>query len=104
VCIVGNGNENGALEGIISKDAVPLIEVGEPLPANVTRTFNIGELTSSSIGLVQMSGGNTEVANKLIGKIEGVEADSKSIEVTVELTAEGSLTVSVNGGESCKLC
>jgi hypothetical protein len=51
-----------------------------------------------------MSGGNTEVANKLIGKIEGVEADSKSIEVTVELTAEGSLTVSVNGGESCKLC
>jgi hypothetical protein len=103
ICIVENGQENGELDGIISNGAVPLIEVGEPLPVNVTRTLNVGDLTSSSIAIVQMNGGG-DVRNKLIGKIEDIETDLKSIEVTVELTAEGSLTLSVNGEESIKLC
>lgn len=104
ICIVDNGKENGELDGVISKGAVPLIEVGEPLPANVTRTINFGDLTSSSIAIVQMNSRGSAVKNKLIAKINEVEADSKSVEVTVELTAEGSLSLSVNGGESCKLC
>lgn len=103
ICIVENGKENGELDGVISNGAVPLIEVGEPLPVNVTRTLNVGDLTSSSIAIVQMNGGG-DVRNKLIGKIEVIETDLKSIEVTVELTAEGSLTLSVNGEESIKLC
>lgn len=104
ICIVQDGKENGELDGIISQNAVPLIAVGEPLPANVTRIINFGDLTSSSIAIVQMNGGNSTAKNKLIAKINDVEADSKSIEVTVELTAEGSLSLSVNGGESSKLC
>ncbi|KAL7520451.1 hypothetical protein ACHAWX_005170 [Stephanocyclus meneghinianus] len=104
VCIIENGKENGESEEAISKCAVPLIEVGEPLPANVTKTINFGDVTSSSIGIVQMNRGDSALKNKVIGKIDIKDSESKNMEVTVELTAEGSLTVSVNGGESCKLC
>jgi L1 cell adhesion molecule like protein len=72
ICIVENGKENGELDGVISNGAVPMIEVGEPLPVNVTRTLNVGDLTSSSIAIVQMNGGG-DVRNKLIGKIEVIE-------------------------------
>ena len=105
ICIVENGKEDGeVLDSTISKDAVPLIEVGEPLPANVTRSIHFGDLSSSSIAIVQMNGGCSDVKNKLIGKIDGIDTDAKSVEVTVELTAEGSLTLSINGEESYKLC
>ena len=104
VCLIENGKENGELDGAISNGAEPLIEVGDPLPANVTKTINFGDLASSSIAIVQMSGGNAAVKNKLLGKLGEVEADAKCVELTIELTAEGSLTVSVNGGESCQLC
>ncbi|KAL7511903.1 hypothetical protein ACHAXN_009116 [Cyclotella atomus] len=103
VCIVEAGKENGELGAAISK-GVPLIQVGDPLPSNVTRTINFDDLGSSSIAIVQMNGEDSKVKNKLIGKIDGIEADAKSIEVTVELTSEGSLSLSINGGESCKLC
>ena len=80
--------------------AVPLIAVGEPLPANVTRLITVDG--SSSISIVQMQG--ESVSSKVIGTIDKVPSDSKSLEVTLELSAEGSLTVALNGGESCKLC
>lgn len=102
ICIVEAGKENGELDKAISK-GVPLIEVGDPLPANVTRTINFGDL-ASSLAIVQMNGEDSAVRNKLIGKIDGIEADAKSIEITVELTVGGSLSLSINGGESCKLC
>mmetsp|Transcript_4851 Transcript_4851/g.10727 ORF Transcript_4851/g.10727 Transcript_4851/m.10727 type:complete len:547 (-) Transcript_4851:1189-2829(-) len=89
------GISNGELE-----KAVPLIAVGEPLPANVTRSITVDG--SSSISIVQMQG--ESVSSKVIGTIDKVPSDSKSLEVTLELSAEGSLTVALNGGESCKLC
>lgn len=104
VCIIETGKENGELDAAISQGAVPMIEFGEPLPANVTKTVNFDDLASSSLAIVQMSRGNEAVRNKFIGKIDGIDTGAKSIEVTVELTAEGSLSLAVNGGESCKLC
>ena len=104
VCIIETGKENGELDAAISQGAVPMIEIGEPLPANVTKTVTFDDLASSSLAIVQMSRGNAAVKNKFIGKIDGIDTGTKSIEITVELTAEGALSLAVNGGESCKLC
>ncbi|EED96634.1 HSP70 domain-containing protein, partial [Thalassiosira pseudonana CCMP1335] len=80
------GISNGELE-----KAIPLIAVGEPLPANVTRSITVDG--SSSISIVQMQG--ESVSSKVIGTIDKVPSDSKSLEVTLELSAEGSLTVAL---------
>ncbi|KAK1744972.1 ferrochelatase [Skeletonema marinoi] len=76
------------------ENAVPLIEVGQALPANTTRnfTYNSGE----EIVIVQMNGGAAK-SSKVLGKIEKLPAD-KSFEITMELSAVGKLSLSVNGG------
>ena len=40
---------------------------------------------------------------KVIGKIEDIELDDKSFEITMELSAAGELTLAVNGEESTTL-
>ena len=107
VCRIENGKLDGDMEEIISKTAVPLIEVGEPLPANITRkvTYSNGDeswLSNSSIAIVQIQGGAT-AKSKVLGKIDKIPYDSKSIEMTIELSSAGRLTVSVDGGPSCTL-
>jgi len=86
-----------------------VIEAGEPLPANVTRmiTYTNGDdswLANSYIGIVQMQGGAAK-KSKLVGKIEEIptEGDGKGFELTMELSAAGKLTLSVNGGPSTTL-
>jgi len=108
ICRIENGKENGDVEPIISSNSVPLIEVGEPLPVNVTRkiTYMNGDdswLTKSYIGIVQMQGG-AATKSKLIGKIEQIpESDDKSFEITMELSTAGKLSLSVNGGPNSTL-
>lgn len=109
VCRIEKGKENGDVEAIISSGAVAMIEAGEPLPANVTRmiTYTNGDdswLANSYIGIVQMQGGSAK-KSKLVGKIEEIptEGDGKGFELTMELSAAGKLTLSVNGGPSTTL-
>lgn len=103
ICRIENDKENGDIEPIISNTAVPFIQVGEPLPANVTRKIaytNGGEtwLDNSYIAIVQM-GKN----NKVLGKIEGIELEDKTFELTVELSTKGELKLAINGGEGITL-
>ena len=77
--------------------------MGEHLPVNVTRkiTYNNGTdswLENSYIAIVQMG-----KKKKVIGKIEDIELDDKSFEITMELSAAGELTLAVNGEESTTL-
>jgi molecular chaperone DnaK (HSP70) len=103
ICRIENGKENGDIESVISNTAIPLIHVGEHLPVNVTRkiTYNNGTdswLENSYIAIVQMG-----KKKKVIGKIEDIELDDKSFEITMELSAAGELTLAVNGEESTTL-
>jgi len=103
ICRIENDKENGDIESVISNTAIPLIHVGEALPVNVTRkiTYNNGTdswLENSYIAIVQMG-----KKKKVIGKIEDIELEDKSFEITMELSAAGELTLAVNGEESTTL-
>ena len=104
ICRIDNDKTNGDIESIISESSIPLIQVGEPLPANVTRCVRYGDdkswLDNSYVAIVQLG-----KKNKIIGKIEGIELDDKSssFEITMELSTDGKLELSVNGGTSTTL-
>jgi len=105
ICRIENGIEGEELDDVISKKSVPLIEVGEPLPANITKTitYTNGDaswLSHSYIGIVQMQEEAGGIKSKLIGKIEEIPSEDKSFEITMELTSAGKLILSVNGGPS----
>ncbi|KAL9181486.1 hypothetical protein ACHAXT_010291 [Thalassiosira profunda] len=107
ICRIANDKENGHLEEVISS-AVPLIDVGEPLPANVTRkiVYSNGDddwLSDAYLAIVQMKGGSA-AKGKVLGKVEQVPSgETKGCEITIELSATGKLTVSVNGGPNAEL-
>mmetsp|Transcript_4571 Transcript_4571/g.11528 ORF Transcript_4571/g.11528 Transcript_4571/m.11528 type:complete len:572 (-) Transcript_4571:86-1801(-) len=108
ICKIENSKQNGGVEEIISKNVIPLIEVGEPLPANITRKIicSNGEdswLADSYIAIVQVQGG-AALKTKVIGKIEEIQLEEKSFEITMELSTSGKLALSVNGGPSAALC
>jgi molecular chaperone DnaK (HSP70) len=108
ICRIENGKEGEEFDDVISKKSVSLIEAGEPLPANVTKTitYTNGDaswLTHSYIGIVQMQAAGGGNKSKLIGKIEAIPSEDKSFEITMELTSAGELTLSVNGGPSANL-
>jgi len=102
ICRIEDGKVNGDVEEVIKNDSVPLIEIGEPLPANVTRKITYKDAAKSSVAIVQMQGGAGK-KGKVIGKIENVPEDGKDFEITVELSSDGKLEVSLNGGPSTVL-
>ena len=103
ICKIQNDKVNGDVEEIISKTSVPLIGMGEPLPANVTRQLTCSNDNDSSlISIVQIQGGSA-LKSKVLGKIDNIPSDAKNFEITMELTCAGKLSVSVNGGPSCTL-
>ena len=107
ICRIEVGKENGLLDDIISTQSIRMIEVGEPLPVNITRTITYcnGDdswMLHSYIGIVQMQEGAAGgVKCKLIGKIEPLEG--KIFELAMELSSVGKLTLSVNGGPGATL-
>mmetsp|Transcript_32635 Transcript_32635/g.55562 ORF Transcript_32635/g.55562 Transcript_32635/m.55562 type:complete len:567 (+) Transcript_32635:122-1822(+) len=103
ICRIENGKENGDLQAAINNNSIPLIKVGEPLPVNVTRNITCANgMADSSIAIVQMQGGAV-AKSKVIGKVEKIEAEATSFELTMELSSAGKLTLSVNGGPSATL-
>ncbi len=72
-----------------------MIERMTPLPALVTKTFPLTERSSTTLNIVQLSKSGEE---KVIGRIEGVDNADASVEVTMELSGEGQLSVMINGG------
>jgi heat shock protein 1/8 len=76
------------------ENAVPLIEIGQALPANTTRNFTYS--SGEKIVIVQMNGGAAK-SSKVLGNLEKLPVD-KSFEITMELSATGKLSLSVNGG------
>mmetsp|Transcript_22088 Transcript_22088/g.47413 ORF Transcript_22088/g.47413 Transcript_22088/m.47413 type:complete len:573 (+) Transcript_22088:136-1854(+) len=107
ICRIENGKENGDLQETIDNNSVPLIEVGEPLPVNVTRNIMCTNgddswMSNSSIAIIQMQGGAAS-KSKVIGKIEKIPLKDKSFEITMELTSAGKLSLSVNGGPTTAL-
>jgi len=86
--------------GIVEGDPAAhiIIPKGVPLPALVTKAVDVTGSPSKSITIIQISEGETT-----IGRIEGIDTNTeKEIEITMELSAEGSLSVSVNGGSTIK--
>ena len=84
--------------------AVVMIEKQTPLPALVTK--NISLTSTTSLGVMQIFSSNSnkdqekEQPDKMIGKIEGIDASATSVEVTMELSCKGQLSVLINGGPS----
>ena len=76
-----------------------MIEKMTPLPALVTKTISMKNESSSAIDIMQLS--NDE--NKVIGKIEGFDSSAPSMEVTMELSGDGQLSVMINGGCPCTI-
>ena len=81
------------------ENAVPLIEVGQALPANVTRSFNFN--SGEEVVIVQMNGGAAK-SSKVLGRVDKLPA-AKSFEITMELSTTGKLSLSVNGGPASTL-
>ncbi|KAL3821745.1 hypothetical protein ACHAXA_008481 [Cyclostephanos tholiformis] len=103
ICRIENGKDGEELDDVISTKSIPLIEVGEPLPANVTRTitYTNGDnswLSHSYIAIVQTQTISGVSKSKLIGKIEEIPSETKMFEITMELSISGKLTLSINGG------
>ena len=42
---------------------------------------------------------DSNAAEKMIGKIEGIDTSASSLEVTMELSCKGQLSVLINGGD-----
>jgi hypothetical protein len=78
--------------------AVILIEKSTPLPALVTKTVSLVDVASSSLGVMQITN-DSNAAEKMIGKIEGIDTSASSLEVTMELSCKGQLSVLINGGD-----
>lgn len=103
ICRIENEKENGDLEEIITNNSIPLIATGDPLPVNVTRSITCTNeeeswLSNSSVFIIQMRGGAV-TKSKVIGKVEGIPLEDKSFEITMELSSDGKLALSVNGGK-----
>lgn len=75
--------------------AIIMIEDRTPLPALVTKNIPLAGC-SSCLGVKQIS--KEGEAEKIIGKIEGIDMSASSVEVTMELSCKGQLSVIVNGG------
>ncbi len=104
ICVIESTKVNGDVDEIISEKSIPLIEIGQPLPANVTKIITCSDgddswLSNSYVAVVQMQGGKSG-KSKLIGKIEHLPSEDKSFELTIELSIAGKLSLSVNGGPS----
>ena len=80
---------------------VALIEVGTPLPAFASKKIAWNEGEDATLGIVQMvKGGDGSCQEKLLGRINDI---SSGAELAMELTKEGKLSVSIDGGESVDL-
>ena len=73
--------------------AIVMIEKNTPLPALVTKNVSLTGCTSS-LGVVQI----LDEHEKNIGKIEGIDVSAPSLEITMELSCGGQLSVLVDGG------
>jgi len=72
-----------------------LIEKNIALPALVTKTVDLTLCSSNTLNVVQMNFDG----EKVIGRIHGIDtSNSKEVEITAELTVDGCLYLSVNGG------
>jgi len=80
--------------------AVVMIENKAPLPALCTKLVDITGISNNCIHLIQI---NEKGEEKVVGRIENFDSSAKEAEVTAELTVEGNLRVSVNGGPSCTI-
>ena len=60
----------------------------------------LGDKTSvvCSLGVMQITN-DSNAAEKMIGKIEGIDTSASSLEVTMELSCKGQLSVLINGGD-----
>jgi heat shock protein 1/8 len=100
------------MNGSAGIDMTTLIGKGTPLPAHVTQVVNlsnnsntnndngkedekkeVSEQPSQCLAICQTNG-------KVLSRIEGIPSYATSVELTMELTVEGKLTVAVNGGDS----
>ena len=80
---------------------VALIEVGTPLPAFASKKIAWNEGEDATLGIVQMvKGGDGSCQEKLLGRINDI---SSGAELALELTKEGKLSVSIDGGENVTL-
>lgn len=101
-----------------AKSAATLVGVGAPLPASVTRTVSLKSAPSgvlgmvktalttpveAKLGLVQLPAKGDESEPRLLARIEDLPLDATEVEIALEITEEGKLTLAVNGGESVTL-
>jgi heat shock protein 1/8 len=100
------------MNGSAGIDMTTLIGKGTPLPAHVTKVVNLSNNSNTNndngkedekkevseqplqcLAICQTNG-------KVLSRIEGIPSYATSVELTMELTVEGKLTVAVNGGDS----
>ena len=89
VCTLGDDDSRSSLP-------VTLIEAGTPLPAFASKRIALND-GAGTLGVVQMIDGNKE---KLLSRIDDVRSCT---ELTIELSREGKLSISIDGGEPITL-
>jgi len=75
------------------------IDVGSPLPAYVSRVIKLDEIEDKSVISIIQIDPNTS-STKMIAEISGISQESNEIELTLELSEHGKLSMAVNGGET----
>ena len=91
-----------------STAAIPLIEMGSPLPAHVTSNVEVpaGDVEGVEPPLLELvqivnSGKGEDQVVRLLARIEDLPPGSA--ELTIEISKEGKLTMAINGGETVEL-
>jgi len=85
--------------------SIVLIESGTPLPASVAQIVDVTGCSSGSLGIVQIGCLTAEIGTdstvgkeKLVGTIGGIPKSVDKIEVCIELSIQGKISVCVNRG------
>lgn len=75
-----------------------LIDVESPLPAHASRVIKLesNEVSSLFIYQIDSSGSN----KKIVAEINEIAAETEEIELTLELSTNGKLSMAVNGGDT----
>ena len=80
------------------KDIHTLICVGSPLPAHVSKIIKLDRSIESNMLVTQIDPSIPNI--KVIAEINGISSQTDEVELTMELSAQGKISLAMNGGET----
>jgi len=86
----------------VSENSVQtLIDVGSPLPAHISKVIKTGNDTDlEPFSIIQIIGSDSSVCDRTLAEIENIPPGTKELELTLELSEIGKLSLALNGGDT----